>query len=199
MAFIIAIDPATVTGYACRHYEDESAVYGSLRLAGDDPEAPDYMRLYRARAGMLALLRRARSFPIYVLMEGAAGFTRGAAQVALSHKIRGAMESALGEITPRPRLITLQPHVVKVMATGDAKADKDAVIRAVRSRGYDVRSDDEADALAMLGWALDQGEDGLLQSVERMLLERKRKRNERREARKRAAEATGRKVEEQPD
>ena len=36
-------------------------------------------------------------------------------------------------------------------------ADKEAVIAAVRALGFDPADDNEADALALLGWALGSG------------------------------------------
>jgi Holliday junction resolvasome RuvABC endonuclease subunit len=39
--------------------------------------------------------------------------------------------------------------------TGKGNADKAAVIAAVRSRGFDPADDNEADALAILPWAIE--------------------------------------------
>jgi hypothetical protein len=47
---------------------------------------------------------------------------------------------------------TIKRHV-----TGRGNADKDAVIAAVRALGFDPADDNEADALALLDWALKQG------------------------------------------
>jgi len=45
---------------------------------------------------------------------------------------------------------------IKRHATGKGNADKAAMIAAVRARGFDPRDDNEADALALLAWVLDQ-------------------------------------------
>jgi hypothetical protein len=45
---------------------------------------------------------------------------------------------------------TIKRHV-----TGKGNADKDAVIAAIRARGYSPADDNEADALAILLWAVD--------------------------------------------
>jgi len=42
-------------------------------------------------------------------------------------------------------------------ATGKGNADKAAVIAAVRARGYSPVDDNEADAIAVLLWALETG------------------------------------------
>jgi crossover junction endodeoxyribonuclease RuvC len=47
---------------------------------------------------------------------------------------------------------TIKRHV-----TGRGNADKDAVIAAVRALGFDPIDDNEADALALLDWALTTG------------------------------------------
>jgi hypothetical protein len=47
---------------------------------------------------------------------------------------------------------TIKRHV-----TGKGNADKDAVIAAVRALGFDPAGDNEADALALLDWALRNG------------------------------------------
>ena len=50
---------------------------------------------------------------------------------------------------------TIKRHV-----TGRGNADKDAVIAAVRALGFDPVDDNEADALALLDWALEDAEAG---------------------------------------
>ena len=44
---------------------------------------------------------------------------------------------------------------IKRHATGKGNANKDAMIAAVRGRGFDPVDDNEADALALLGWAME--------------------------------------------
>lgn len=46
---------------------------------------------------------------------------------------------------------------IKRHATGKGNADKDAVIAAMRAKGFTPEDDNEADALALLLWALSQG------------------------------------------
>ena len=45
---------------------------------------------------------------------------------------------------------------IKKHATGKGNAGKDLVIEAMRARGYQPADDNEADALAILHWAMDQ-------------------------------------------
>ena len=46
---------------------------------------------------------------------------------------------------------------IKRHATGKGNAGKDAVIAAMRAKGHQPGDDNEADALAILYWALAQG------------------------------------------
>jgi Holliday junction resolvasome RuvABC endonuclease subunit len=46
---------------------------------------------------------------------------------------------------------------IKRHVTGRGNADKEAVIAAVRARGFTPADDNEADALALLDWALKNG------------------------------------------
>ena len=47
---------------------------------------------------------------------------------------------------------------IKKHATGKGNADKDELIAAARSRGHDPKDDNEADALALLHWAIETQE-----------------------------------------
>ena len=44
---------------------------------------------------------------------------------------------------------------IKKHATGKGNANKDAMIAAARARGFDPKDDNEADALAILHWAIE--------------------------------------------
>lgn len=46
---------------------------------------------------------------------------------------------------------------IKRHATGKGNADKDAVIAVIKAKGFAPEDDNEADALALLFWALDEG------------------------------------------
>lgn len=49
---------------------------------------------------------------------------------------------------------------IKKHATGKGNASKDEVIAAMRAKGHPVTDDNEADALALLHWAIDTHHDG---------------------------------------
>ena len=49
---------------------------------------------------------------------------------------------------------SVQSGTIKRHATGKGNADKDAMIAAARARGFSPADDNEADAIALLLWAI---------------------------------------------
>jgi Holliday junction resolvasome RuvABC endonuclease subunit len=75
---------------------------------------------------------------------------------ARSSAILGAHLTAWAEMFKIPyRGVPL--GTIKCHVTGRGNADKDAVVAAVRELGFDPKDDNEADALALLDWALRNG------------------------------------------
>jgi len=70
----------------------------------------------------------------------------------LAAQIYGAFLGHLQAWCESRAVATIKRHV-----TGRGNADKEAVIAAVRALGFDPADDNEADALALLDWALAQG------------------------------------------
>ena len=56
----------------------------------------------------------------------------------------------------QPMPIQISPAAIKKFITGKGNANKEAVIAAIKARGYKPKDDNEADALALLLLALDQ-------------------------------------------
>jgi len=77
---------------------------------------------------------------------------------SVAHNLEGVL---LPEIEGRIDYVSPTPAEVKKHATGKGNASKAQMIEAARERwGVDVRDDNEADALCVLAWALDEiGED----------------------------------------
>lgn len=57
----------------------------------------------------------------------------------------------------RARIETTSYHAtsIKKWSTGKGNSKKDAMIKEAKSRGYEVENDDEADAILMMEYALD--------------------------------------------
>jgi hypothetical protein len=73
----------------------------------------------------------------------------------LGQRIGWALRGSDGQITSGVPVGTIKRHV-----TGKGSASKEAVIAAVRALGHDPVDDNEADALALLHWALVHRIDG---------------------------------------
>ena len=52
-------------------------------------------------------------------------------------------------------IIRVSAKTIKKHTTGNGNAGKDAMISAMKSKGYNVKTDDEADALALLLYVID--------------------------------------------
>jgi Holliday junction resolvasome RuvABC endonuclease subunit len=87
-----------------------------------------------------------------IVFEGAAGFQRGKSAVEASHKYRAVIElfCALNGI----ELLELPPNDLKFFALGKRAGDKDEMIRAAQSMGYEGDNDNEADSYLIAKWYL---------------------------------------------
>ncbi|GAA0535604.1 hypothetical protein [Pigmentiphaga daeguensis] len=85
----------------------------------------------------------------------------------------------------------VQPTVVKKVWTGSGRADKGAMVAEAKRRGFRPVDDNEADALAILNWALSQKTEGRVQLGDGTMPDPK---NVKRISRKHATKAQGRLV-----
>ena len=119
-------------------------VWGAISRIVYDTIAPD-MRVLVVRDGLSAL-ERAPLPPTALVVEGAPGFTRGQAAVAVGHNIRGVAKLWCWRY--RTLYFEVSPVELKQYATGRAKADKHEMVAAARARlGYEGADPDEADAI----------------------------------------------------
>ena len=71
--------------------------------------------------------------------------------------------SSLGSYHIRRERLQAAPYLgvpvatIKRHVTGKGNASKDEVVKAVRARGHAPKDDNEADALALLDWAISNG------------------------------------------
>lgn len=96
-----------------------------------------------------------------LVYEGAEGFMRGQAAVEWSHKFRAVIELYCG--VNGIKQISVQPTDLKMFALGKGRGEKEEMIEVAKCFGYEGSSDDEADAVLLLHWALkhvDQGNKG---------------------------------------
>ena len=148
MPAILAIDLGTTTGWAMRLI-DRVVVSGTMTFRSGRYEGGG-MRFLRFRA-WLDEIARCHGIGIVYFEEVRAHAGTDAAHIYggfLAH-LTAWCEQRAAPYQGVP-VATIKRHV-----TGKGNAAKDAVIAAVRSRGYQPIDDNEADALAILLWAIE--------------------------------------------
>lgn len=150
-ASVLALDLGTRLGWALG-CPTRPITSGSRRLDARSPEpvGTRYVRLSRF---------------LTHLAEEAGGLAAVFYEAVCAHKgtlaahrygaFEGTLQAwcALAGLTPQP----VPVGTLKRFATGSGRASKAWVIAAVRARGFAPVDDNEADALALLHWALAQG------------------------------------------
>jgi len=151
MGAVLALDLGTITGWALR---DEAGVITS----GTASFRPDRfsgggMRYLRFKRWLTEIKNAAGTIDAVYLEEVRRHAGTSAAQI---------YGGFLGQITAwcEHHGIPYQGvpvGTIKRHVTGKGNAPKQAVIAAVRTRGFDPADDNEADAIALLLWALEAG------------------------------------------
>ena len=148
---ILALDLGQTTGWAVRN-ADGAIASGTVEFKPGRWEGGGMVYL-RFRAWLQEVDETAGGIGAVYFEE--VRFHRG---VAASHAYGGYLAhlTAWAEMSRIPYrgvpIGTIKRHV-----TGKGNADKDAVIAAIRALGFDPVDDNEADALALLDWALRNG------------------------------------------
>jgi hypothetical protein len=148
---ILALDLGQRTGWAVRN-ADGAIASGTLEFKPGRFEGGGMVFL-RFRAWLQEVDETAGGIVVVYFEE--VRFHRG---VTAAHAYGGFLAhlTAWGEMFKIPYrgvpVGTIKRHV-----TGKGNADKEAVIAAVRALGFDPKDDNEADALALLDWALEHG------------------------------------------
>lgn len=144
---LFALDLATSTGFA--HAEPGGRIYsGTKRFAGYKGQAGrQYLALYEWLDEMLALLR-----PKVLIWE--APITRGGDlnKVLLLVGLSGVVD-LLGAKHDVAVTEILHYATLKKSFTGSGNATKADMIATAKLRGFDPKTDDEADAIALLCYA----------------------------------------------
>lgn len=147
---ILALDLAVATGWALRDEQGRltSGVQSFPLRRGESPG----MRFLRFRKWYREMLELGT--PLVVAFEaplaGGRGFAMGVARELVAFVLEGAAEYGI-ETT------SIYPSTLKKHATGKGNSKKAAMIVAARARwGVDVTDDNEADALLVLAWAIEE-------------------------------------------
>jgi Holliday junction resolvasome RuvABC endonuclease subunit len=143
---ILALDISTNVGWACGDGTVAGTSFGTKAFAD---QRHDLGRMSFAFSAWLACEITERD-PGMVAIER--GFFRGKPSYMLAGLIWDAHRVAYVRSIPRREYI---PQDIKGFATGSRKADKPAVMKAVRALGFDIATDHEADAVALLLLTID--------------------------------------------
>ena len=149
MTTILALDLGTTTGWAMR-LADGSIVSGTMEFKPGRYEGGG-MRFLRFRTWLDHLEAGAKTIDLLHFEE-----VRRHAGTDAAHIYGGFLAhlTAWCELKKIPYQ-GVPVGTIKRHATGKGNASKDAVIAAMRSKGFNPEDDNEADALAILSWAID--------------------------------------------
>ncbi|CAA7620519.1 crossover junction endodeoxyribonuclease RuvC [Magnetospirillum sp. SS-4] len=149
MTTILALDLGTTTGWAMR-LADGSVVSGTMEFKPGRYEGGG-MRFLRFRSWFDHLEFAAKKIDLLHFEE-----VRRHAGTDAAHIYGGFLAhlTAWCELKSIPYQ-GVPVGTIKRHATGKGNAGKEAVIAAMRSKGFSPEDDNEADALAILSWAID--------------------------------------------
>lgn len=149
MITILALDLGTTTGWAMR-LADGVVVSGTMEFRSGRYEGGG-MRFLRFRSWLDHLLDGAKTIDLIHFEE-----VRRHAGTDAAHIYGGFLAhlSAWCELKHIPYQ-GVPVGTIKRHATGKGNAAKEVVIAAMRARGFNPEDDNEADALAILTWAID--------------------------------------------
>jgi Holliday junction resolvasome RuvABC endonuclease subunit len=157
---ILAIDPGTLTGWARNYGPEDKLSWGTWNnktkaKTKKRPAELKHLRLVKLWTSLrMVSCVGACVEPELVILEDAAGFTRGKAATMAMHEFRAVVK--LWCVIRDIELHLIQPADVKRFALNKGTATKEEMIEAAcRKYGYDGSDDNEADALHMLGWAME--------------------------------------------
>ena len=156
---IFALDLGTVTGWALSQ-RDREITSGTVEFRNDRWQGGG-MRFLRFKGWLTEIKQAAGGLDAVFLEE-----VRRHAGVDASHAYGGflAVLTAWCEHHGVP-YEAVPVGTIKRHVTGKGNADKAAVIAAVRGLGFHLADDNEADALALLRWAIDHRMAGLAVTV----------------------------------
>ena len=138
IAPILAIDPASKSGWAL--FDGTFHRHGSFVVTGERPAR--FLAFECAVADLIADIR-----PRLIVFESQDNL-RG----AHVRRLLGGFAAIIELVAERTGTASLSytPSAIKKAVAGKGTADKQAVIAAVKARGFYPRDDNEADALALL-------------------------------------------------
>ena len=148
---ILALDLSTHTGWALRHH-DSAIVSGTQHFTPNRFEGGG-MRFLRFRQWLTEIKQTTDGLDAVFFEE-----VRRHAGVDAAHAYGGFLAHLTAWCEHHSIPYRGVPvGTIKKHATGKGNADKETMIAAVKAKGFSPADDNEADALALLDWALHQG------------------------------------------
>ena len=145
---ILTIDLGTKTGWAL-HGQDQSITSGTVEFKNDRWQGGG-MRFLRFKQWLTEIKQMAGGLDAVFIEE-----VRRHAGVDAAHAYGGFLAHATAWCEHHTIPYESVPvGTIKRHTTGKGNANKDAMIEAARKRGFDPADDNEADALAILDWAM---------------------------------------------
>jgi Holliday junction resolvasome RuvABC endonuclease subunit len=153
---VLALDLATNVGWALRDGAG-ARTSGVQRFAPGRGESPG-MRWLRLRKWLREVIALGGLTPTrgVIAYEQAVFHHRGASAAAVAHGMAAVAQEVAAELAIELACVT--PAELKKFATGKGNAKKDAMLAAARERwpSKAIADDNEADALWVLEWALQE-------------------------------------------
>jgi Holliday junction resolvasome RuvABC endonuclease subunit len=146
---VLALDLGTKTGWAL-HGSDQAIASGTVEFKNDRWQGGG-MRFLRFKQWLTEIKQMAGGLDVVLVEE-----VRRHISTDSSHAYGGwlAIVTAWCEHHQIP-YEAVPVGTIKRHATGKGNANKQAMIVAMQERGFNPSDDNEADALALLGWAQD--------------------------------------------
>ncbi len=146
---VLALDLGTKTGWAL-HGQDQLITSGTVEFKNDRWQGGG-MRFLRFKQWLTEIKQMAGGLDAVFVEE-----VRRHAGVDAAHAYGGFLAHVTAWCEHHQIPYEAVPvGTIKRHATGKGNANKDDMIVAARNRGFDPADDNEADALALLGWAMD--------------------------------------------
>ena len=153
---ILALDPATETGWALYHCGKTTSGSYSVKPLHATKKRQAEPEHYRCRNmwSWLAQTCLLYGFPNLIVFESLEGFVaKGKKAAQVNNELRGVIKAFAG--VNDIALLAVQPADVKRFATGKGNADKVEMVNAAQVKyGYMGDNHNEADAILILQWAL---------------------------------------------
>jgi len=144
---VLALDLGTKTGWALRG-QDKAVTSGTMEFKNDRWQGGG-MRFLRFKQWLTEIKQMAGGLDAVFVEE-----VRRHAGVDAAHAYGGFLAHVTAWCEHHQIPYEAVPvGTIKRHATGKGNANKDAMIAAMQERGFDPSDDNEADALALLGWA----------------------------------------------